>query len=115
MKSFPGSPDFANGRRLPMVPETVAEFSDLCDGLRAEYDGLDSILAWAIGARIRTSPQGLHATTMYPHVNGGEKKNLRSAALIMRILGIEPIGAVSIEPMIIAELCDSARFNKAAA
>ncbi len=96
MKSFPGSPDFAKGRTLPDVPQTVAEFNKLCDGLIAEYEGLESINIWAFGSRIHTE-SGMHATTRYPLLNGGEKKNLRSAALIMRILDIIPVGVVSIE------------------
>ena len=81
---------------VPPPPATVDEFRAMVARFQST-DHFRQPLLWAVGGQMITGQHGpgILASVHYPHVNGpGE--NLGAAAILMEILGIEPIGVQTV-------------------
>lgn len=74
-------------------PETVTDFTRFADEFKSS-DAFRPPMLFAVGSRVFTA-NGIHASTRYPLVNG-PGQNQGSAAVLMKVLGIEPKGVQSV-------------------
>lgn len=74
-------------------PETVTDFTRFADEFKSS-EAFRPPMLFAVGSRVFTSG-GVHASTRYPLVNG-PGQNQGTAAVLMKVLGIEPKGVQSV-------------------
>lgn len=74
-------------------PESTTDFTRFADEFKSS-DAFRPPLLFAVGSRVLTGG-GVHASTRYPLVNG-PGQNQGSAAVLMKVLGIEPKGVQSV-------------------
>lgn len=76
-----------------VFPESVTDFTRFADEFKSS-DAFRPPMLFGIGVRMFTRG-GVHASTRYPLVNG-PNQNQGTAAVLMKVLGIEPKGVQSV-------------------